>query len=37
MSYTKTTWTTGDTITAEKLNHLEGGWNRLMVARVFLL
>ena len=25
MSYTPTTWTTGDTITAEKLNHLEGG------------
>lgn len=25
MSYTPTTWATGDTITAEKLNHLEGG------------
>lgn len=25
MSYTKQTWTTGDTITAEKLNHMEDG------------
>lgn len=25
MSYTKTTWQTGDTITAEKLNHIEDG------------
>ena len=25
MAYTKTTWATGDTITAEKLNHIEGG------------
>lgn len=25
MSYTKQTWATGDTITAEKLNHMEGG------------
>ena len=25
MSYTKTTWQTGDTITAEKLNNIEGG------------
>ena len=25
MSYTPTTWQTGDTITAEKLNHMEGG------------
>ena len=25
MSYTPTTWNTGDTITAEKLNNLEGG------------
>lgn len=25
MAYTKQTWTTGDTITAEKLNHMEGG------------
>lgn len=25
MSYTPTQWATGDTITAEKLNHLEGG------------
>ena len=25
MSYTKQTWNTGDTITAEKLNHMEDG------------
>lgn len=25
MSYNKTTWSTGDTITAEKLNNIEGG------------
>ena len=25
MSYEKQTWTTGDTITAEKLNHMENG------------
>ena len=25
MSYEKQTWTTGDTITAEKLNHMEDG------------
>lgn len=25
MAYTKTTWNTGDTITAEKLNNLESG------------
>ena len=25
MSYTKQTWVTGDTITAEKLNHIEDG------------
>ena len=25
MSYTKQTWATGDTITAEKLNHMEDG------------
>ena len=25
MSYTKQTWETGDTITAEKLNHIEDG------------
>ena len=25
MSYTPTTWETGDTITAEKLNNIEGG------------
>jgi len=25
MSYTKTTWSTGDTITAEKLNNIETG------------
>ena len=25
MSYIKQTWTTGDTITAEKLNHIEDG------------
>ncbi|MBO5567367.1 MAG: hypothetical protein J6A79_00220 [Clostridia bacterium] len=25
MSYTKQTWQTGDTITAEKLNHIEDG------------
>ena len=25
MSYEKQTWTTGDTITAEKLNHIENG------------
>lgn len=25
MAYTKQTWTTGDTITAEKLNHMEDG------------
>lgn len=25
MSYVKTVWQPGDTITAEKLNHLEGG------------
>ena len=25
MSYTKQTWATGDTITAEKLNHIEDG------------
>lgn len=25
MSYTKTTWQNGDTITAEKLNHIEDG------------
>ena len=25
MAYTKTTWATGDTITAEKLNHIEDG------------
>ena len=25
MSYTKTTWQNGDTITAEKLNHIENG------------
>ena len=25
MSYTPTTWQTGDTITAEKLNHMESG------------
>ena len=25
MAYVKTTWATGDTITAEKLNHMEGG------------
>ena len=28
MSYEKTTWETGDTITAEKLNNLEGGVER---------
>lgn len=27
MSYEKQTWTTGDTITAEKLNHMEDGIN----------
>ena len=27
MSYTKQTWATGDTITAEKLNHMEDGIN----------
>ena len=25
MSYTKQTWTTGETITADKLNHMEDG------------
>lgn len=25
MSYTKQTWTTGDTVTASKLNHMEDG------------
>lgn len=25
MAYTKQTWVTGDTITAEKLNHVEDG------------
>ena len=25
MSYTKTIWQAGDTITSDKLNHLEGG------------
>lgn len=25
MAYDPTTWTTGDTITAEKMNHLEQG------------
>lgn len=25
MSYTKNTWQTGDTVTAEKLNHMEDG------------
>lgn len=25
MSYTKTTWNTGDTITAEKMNKIEDG------------
>lgn len=25
MAYTKTTWNTGDVITAEKLNHMEDG------------
>ena len=25
MSYVKTTWQTGDTVTAEKLNHAEQG------------
>lgn len=25
MSYTKNTWATGDTITADKLNHIENG------------
>ena len=25
MAYVKNTWTTGDTITADKLNHMEDG------------
>lgn len=25
MAYTKQTWTTGDTVTADKLNHIESG------------
>ena len=29
MSYTKTTWQTGDTVTAEKLNNIEGGIENL--------
>lgn len=29
MSYTPTNWTNGDVITAEKLNHLEGGGKEL--------
>ena len=29
MSYTKTTWQNGDTITAEKLNHIEDGVENL--------
>lgn len=37
MSYTPTTWATGDTITAEKLNHLEGGVEAADGADIFLI
>lgn len=33
MSYTPTTWQNGDVITAEKLNHLEGGASSLIVIK----
>ena len=40
MSYTPTTWETGDTITAEKLNNMETGiakeYNRVITASVSL-
>lgn len=32
MSYEKTTWQTGDTITSEKLNHLEDGVSEAFIA-----
>lgn len=32
MSYEKTTWQTGDTITSEKLNHLEDGVGEAFIA-----
>ena len=36
MSYTKQTWQTGDTITAEKLNHIEDGIDEIAInIRIF--
>lgn len=36
MSYTKTVWETGDTITAQKLNNMENGIARLFVCYIEL-
>ena len=36
MSYVKTTWATGDVITAEKLNNMEGGISRFEVVNAVL-
>lgn len=35
MSYTKTAWNNGDVITAEKLNNLEGGVERLALSNIY--
>lgn len=37
MSYNKQTWTTGDTITADKLNHMEAGINTPTKVKIFNL